>query len=74
MLSEELSRYQRKLPIEHKHKQENKWNFYNHLITMSAFNLPEGIKCNERSKPVPNGLILSVLWKPLVKPSQPVLY
>ena len=41
---------------------------------MSTFNLQEGVESNERSKPAPKGLILSVPGKPLVKYPQPVLY
>ena len=44
------------------------------FLTMSTFNLQEGIKGDEGSKPAPNSFILSVPGKPLVEPPEPVLY
>ncbi len=44
------------------------------LVTMSTFNLQQGVEGNERSEPAPDSLILSIPRKPLVKLPQPVLY
>ena len=43
-------------------------------LTMSTFNLREGVEGDERSKPAPSGLILGIPRKPLVKPPELVLY